>query len=272
MIVLRELRKAGYDSDSMIEADNGLAALERIKEDNIELVVSDWNMPDMSGIDLLLALRREGIKVPFGFVTSESAGEIRRKALDAGADFIVTKPFTGDDLSSAVDQAMGGSAGGGGSDPTRASEVTVASVLSGLLDRDVMTTDSGPPRTSVSRAVATYGTMPGAHTILCVAEMAAAVAMGAALSRIPGSQAEEWSTARALPEAMQQNLHEVANVLAKVATSAEGGERSVLKEVIIIPDLEELPGLGKIPDDRWLNCHELRIEGYPTGRLGFIEV
>jgi two-component system chemotaxis response regulator CheY len=269
MIVLRELRKAGYDSNEMIEADNGVAALDRIKESQIDLVVSDWNMPDMTGIELLAELRREGIKVPFGFVTSESAGEIRRRALDAGADFIVTKPFTGDDLCRAVEEALGGS--GNGTTAGGSAELTVASVLAGLLDRDVVTADSEPPQKSVSRAVATYVTNPGGKTVYCVAEMAAAVAMGAALSRIPGSQAEEWSTARALPDAIQQNLHEVANVLAKVAIPADSGERSVLQEVVIIPDLDEVPGVGKVSDDRWRLCQELRISGYPTGRLGFIE-
>jgi two-component system, chemotaxis family, chemotaxis protein CheY len=271
MIVLRELRKAGYDTGQAVEADNGLTALDKIRAGGVELVLSDWNMPDMSGIELLAELRREGIAVPFGFVTSESAGEIRRRALEVGADFVVTKPFTGDDLSRQVDLALGGGGEGSGEGAGAAGkEQTVADVLTELLGRDVVTVDAAPPDKSTSRAVARYVTAPGGRAVFCVAEMSAAAAMGAALSRIPGSQAGEWAQAHALPEAIHQNLYEVANVLAKIVVPPDSGERGVLQDVSIIPDLIELPGQTAVSPDAWRTSFELRIEGYPPGRVGFI--
>jgi len=50
-------------------------------------------MPNMTGIEMLRALREEGDMVRIGFVTSESTGEIRAEATDAGASFFLTKPI-----------------------------------------------------------------------------------------------------------------------------------------------------------------------------------
>ena len=58
------------------------------------LVLSDWNMPDMNGLEFLQAVRGANNQVPFGFVTSEASQEMKDTALTAGAQFLITKPFT----------------------------------------------------------------------------------------------------------------------------------------------------------------------------------
>src|SRR5579863_1309775 len=132
MIVTRELRKAGYEN--VVEAENGAVALETISGGGVDLVLSDWNMPDMNGIDLLTNLRAGGNTVPFGFVTSETAGDVRARAFEVGASFIITKPFTSDDLDREICLALGDDAGAmaaGG----RSRERTLDGVLEGLLGR-----------------------------------------------------------------------------------------------------------------------------------------
>jgi len=59
-----------------------------------DLVLSDWNMPNMTGIELLEALRAKGINVTFGFITTEATPDMRAKAMGAGAKFLISKPFT----------------------------------------------------------------------------------------------------------------------------------------------------------------------------------
>ena len=102
MIVTRVLRQAGYEDSPIAEAADGAEALAAIRADRPDLVLSDWNMPEMNGIDLLRALRAEGIDVPFGFVTSESTPEMRELATEAGAQFLVAKPFTPDAFNEAL--------------------------------------------------------------------------------------------------------------------------------------------------------------------------
>lgn len=105
MIVGRGLRQAGYGGSEIVEAENGAMALEKIRQRRPDLVLSDWNMPEMTGIELLRALRAEGIDVPFGFVTSESTPQMRQTAREAGALFLIAKPFTADDIGDALSKA-----------------------------------------------------------------------------------------------------------------------------------------------------------------------
>lgn len=101
-IIQRSLRLAGWEGHEVVEADNGATALELIRSHSPDLVLSDWNMPQMTGIQLLQTLRSEGRKVPFGFITTESTGEMRSAALEAGAQFILAKPFTPEDMATAL--------------------------------------------------------------------------------------------------------------------------------------------------------------------------
>lgn len=96
MIVTRTLRKAGFKDHAIVEAGNGVEALEKVKAESPDLVMSDWNMPEMTGIDFLKALRAEGNEIPFGFITSEFTEEMRAEASHAGAVFLIAKPFNED--------------------------------------------------------------------------------------------------------------------------------------------------------------------------------
>jgi CheY-like chemotaxis protein len=221
-------------------------------------------MPEMNGIELLTALRDGGDGIAFGFVTSESAEDMRQRALDSGANFIVTKPFTSDDLSREIEQALGGG-GGGAASGSASGEATVANVLEGLLGRKVTASDSPPPRVEVARAVATYADADRERFAYCVVELALAASLGSALSLIPPSSAEEWGRASALPEAMESNFFEVANVLSQLASS--GAHRLVLQEVVVVPADSAPEAFGE--KSHWHTTMDVTAEGYPSGRLGF---
>jgi two-component system chemotaxis response regulator CheY len=93
-IVIRTLRQAGYSGHEVIEAENGKEGLDLVRSESPDLVLSDWNMPEMTGIDFLAALRSSGSTVPFGFVTSEGSADMRARAEAGGALFLIAKPFT----------------------------------------------------------------------------------------------------------------------------------------------------------------------------------
>ena len=94
MIVQRTLRQAGFTEHKVSEACNGAEALAFLRKEPCDVVLCDWNMPEMSGIELLGAVKTEQIRVQFGFITSEGTPAMRLQAAEAGATFLIAKPFT----------------------------------------------------------------------------------------------------------------------------------------------------------------------------------
>ena len=107
MILQRAIRQAGFRDLTVAEAENGTQALEKLRGEQPRLVLSDWNMPERSGIDLLKQLRAEDNPVPFGFITSETSKGIRDIAMSSGATFLVSKPFTPEDVQEALYPILG---------------------------------------------------------------------------------------------------------------------------------------------------------------------
>ena len=93
-IVKNVLKQIGY-SDFM-EAEDGKVALAKLKTAQFGLVVSDWNMPEMSGIELLRAIRADpDLKhLPVLMVTAEAQKDNIIEAVQAGVSNYVVKPFT----------------------------------------------------------------------------------------------------------------------------------------------------------------------------------
>jgi two-component system chemotaxis response regulator CheY len=96
MIIKRTLHQAGFDGLETVEAGNGLEALDKIRSAAPQVVLCDWNMPQMNGLQLLRRIAAEQLPVRFGFVTSESTNEMRETACQCGAQFFISKPFTPD--------------------------------------------------------------------------------------------------------------------------------------------------------------------------------
>ena len=94
----RIVRKILRDLDfrNIIEAEDGLAALEVLKSAKIDLIVSDWNMPRMTGLELLKEVRgNDKLKdTPFLMVTAEAQKENILEAVKAKVSNYIVKPFT----------------------------------------------------------------------------------------------------------------------------------------------------------------------------------
>jgi len=74
-----------------------------IKAHKPDVVLCDWNMPNMTGPELLQQLNSDGITPVFGFVTTESTTEMKNKADELGAQFMIAKPFTPESFKSTLD-------------------------------------------------------------------------------------------------------------------------------------------------------------------------
>jgi two-component system chemotaxis response regulator CheY len=72
--------------------------LEAVRNSKPDLIISDWNMPEMDGLSFLKALKSEASDIPFGFITTEGSPYMVAEAEKEGALFFVTKPFTADTI------------------------------------------------------------------------------------------------------------------------------------------------------------------------------
>lgn len=93
-IVRNLLKELGFTN--VEEAEDGVDALNKLRGGNFDFVVSDWNMPNMTGIDLLRAIRADDKlkRLPVLMVTAEAKKENIIAAAQAGASGYVVKPFT----------------------------------------------------------------------------------------------------------------------------------------------------------------------------------
>jgi len=103
-IVRNILKQIGFDD--IVEAEDGQAALQVLKSENIGLVVTDWNMPNMNGLELLEKIRKDPktAKLPVLMVTAEGLKENVVAAVKAGVNNYVVKPFTAEVLQEKLEQ------------------------------------------------------------------------------------------------------------------------------------------------------------------------
>jgi two-component system chemotaxis response regulator CheY len=109
-IVERSLRQAGLDLAEVLEACNGVEALAEVKKGNLDLILSDINMPSMDGIEFLrnLAGVESAKGVPVIMITTEGSEARVVEALSLGAKGYIRKPFTPEQVKERVSALVGG--------------------------------------------------------------------------------------------------------------------------------------------------------------------
>jgi two-component system chemotaxis response regulator CheY len=103
-IIKNLLRQLGLNN--IVEADDGTTAWDTLNKDKIDFIISDWNMPQMTGIDLLRKVRasEEFADIPFLMVTAEAQQENLIEAVQAKVSNYIVKPFTPDTLKQKIDK------------------------------------------------------------------------------------------------------------------------------------------------------------------------
>jgi len=101
-----QLRSLG--AEKIFTANNGADALRILRKEHVDVVLSDWNMPVMSGLELLKAVRAEEqlYHLPFVMITAEAERERIAEAIACGVSDLLVKPYTADRLEKRIDKAM----------------------------------------------------------------------------------------------------------------------------------------------------------------------
>jgi two-component system chemotaxis response regulator CheY len=270
MIVSRELRH--IDSVSgVLEADSAEAAVELLPTEPVDLILCDWNMGGMTGLELLQALRSASWTVPFGFITSDPSDEILASASAAGAAFVIAKPFTSAELTSKIEAFFAGMK----VPKHRRSAVSadrptaVAELLAGLLRKpvQVVSVEAGPVRDE-ARWTADYIGADGTKTAVCVVGTSIASGLSAALTLMAPATANEWASSGTLPDILSESFHEVTNVLAKIVRA--DGARCVLGRIAGFPPGERLPDAEEIFAAPTSEHFHVSLDGYGDGLMSLV--
>ena len=107
-IIKTALKQMGFKN--ILEADDGTTALALLKNQKVDLILADWNMPKMSGLELLKAVKADASlkDIPFLMVTAEAQKENVLEAIRAGVSNYIVKPFTGDGIKEKLEQVFSG--------------------------------------------------------------------------------------------------------------------------------------------------------------------
>lgn len=108
-LVLRTLRQAGFEPAEVLEASDGVEALAKLEGGGISLVLSDVNMPNMSGLELLDRIKSNAklATVPVVMITTETTPDVISKLTAHGAKGCVAKPFTAESLERVLEPLLG---------------------------------------------------------------------------------------------------------------------------------------------------------------------
>jgi len=98
------LKQLGFTN--IEEAEDGSVAFEKLKEGSFDFVISDWNMPNMTGLDLLKAIRSHDMlkEIPVLLVTAEAEKENIVQAAQAGVNDYIVKPFNAEVLEKKINR------------------------------------------------------------------------------------------------------------------------------------------------------------------------
>ena len=105
--ILKNILKQ-LDFKNLVEADDGTSAWDVLESQTIDLVISDWNMPKMTGLELLKKVRASAKykTVPFLMVTAEAQKQNVIEAVQAGVSNYVVKPFTAEAISDKLSKIL----------------------------------------------------------------------------------------------------------------------------------------------------------------------
>jgi two-component system chemotaxis response regulator CheY len=105
-VITRELIDMGIQQLEIVEACDGQQGYDMAVSMELDLILMDWNMPEMLGIDAVAEIRAAGIKTPIIMVTTEAERSNIIRAIQAGANNYLTKPFSKQDFQAKIQQTI----------------------------------------------------------------------------------------------------------------------------------------------------------------------
>ena len=273
-IVRRAVIETGIDALDIQTASSGHDALNQVQSFKPDVVLTDWHMPGMTGLQMVQTMRQMGLRDTYvGFVTTETQNDRVQEALNNGANFVLNKPFKDEELR----EKLGAIANKISAKPiifkpitleglTAVVRETLKEVPFRLVEKELTSADL-----SKENLLALYRSeITKALTAVAVLDLPALTMMGAgALGMQPADVKPLLETESPTEEIQTQ----AADFLGRAATAMRAekpGELSMLKQSLVSKDFAKLQEL--LRHNRGQAYFKLDIPGYGSGRMGFLLV
>ena len=273
-IVRRAVMETGIDPLDIQTASSGHDALNQVQSFKPDVVLTDWHMPGMTGLQMVRTMRQMGLRDTYvGFVTTETQNDRVQEALNNGANFVLNKPFKDEELR----EKLGAIANKISAKPiifkpitleglTTVVRETLKEVPFRLVEKELTSADlSNENLLALYRSETTK-----ALTAVAVLDLPAMTMMGAGALGMQPADVKPLIETESPTEDIQ---NQAADFLGRAATAMRAekpGELSMLKQSLVSKDFAKLQEL--LRHNRGQAYFKLDIPGYGSGRMGFLLV
>ncbi|MCE2572159.1 response regulator [Motilimonas eburnea] len=278
-IVKRSLKACGYGGCDMQLASDGVEALAIIKQWHPDIVLSDWYMPKMTGIELLAAVNKAQLDVKIGFVTSETEAVKIQQAKQAGARFVLSKPFTDEALYQAMlplldEEDNEASASQDRPELIRLPKVeAIHTIVNAFARKEVLieSVPSGPFHNRWLPCFLAVFVDPAKRVrAVAVVDFAGLAILAASMEGLDDPKLREIVNKKALPKAMMANVNRLFKVLGTNLLDPKTGDFLALQSINFAA--KSMPKLEKMfnkPNQERVDV-ELAVLGYGQGYLTIV--
>ncbi len=283
-IVRRSLERAGYKDNEFKMATDGIQALEIIRDWEPSLVITDWHMPNMSGLELLQEIKSQMLDLKVGLVTTETSPKRVLEARQAGALFVLHKPFDLAEFQKVILPIVQGSVEGeallnnydSSQDNNRyelqlPSIPSLSKIFNGFTLKEVTVEKS-------EKSPINYNYLPYVMALfndrekdvikaICILDIRAAVILACAFDNIPADQVNEIIASKTLDKKLLDNNKRLLKMISALFYEPSSEQDLDLKGVHMIPKpFDRLDKLGESSAENRLDLL-IKVEGYGEGQM-----
>jgi CheY-like chemotaxis protein len=283
-IIRRSLEKAGYKDNDFRTAANGVIALDIIREWEPDLVISDWYMPEMDGIELIRALSREMLNIKVGLITTETSEQKNQEAITAGALFVVHKPFEVVELQNAILPIVQGCVEGEkllstykpprdtpGYNLQMPSLSAISKIIDGYTEIPISIVPTGPQAINYQYLPYVMGLFTeqekGAIKAICILDLRTAAILGGSFTGAAAQEVRDIIQLKTLPKPYLDNIKRLLKMFSALFHDGGGKQDLILKSTHLIPKpFERLDKLGGSSTDKRIDL-KVQADQYGEGQL-----
>ncbi|MEI7430099.1 MAG: response regulator [Betaproteobacteria bacterium] len=281
-IIRRAIIAGGYSSDSVHVVSSGAEALDLVGALKPDLIITDWHMPGMSGLELVQTLRQSGHQfIKVGLVTTEKSEARMTEARNNGVEFIVHKPFKDSDLVAAIELSVGSPREGLEPEvlPTEveviASVDAVSKVLSATLPTNAFTLSKADlDQLDISSMRVLLGLYSKAERksvdALCMMDMACAELIGTSVLSYTALQMQTALSSEAGREVIVESVSPFLKLAAALFPSQDNVPHKLARSSIL--GFESAPLKKALHHNSGMQIYELQIPGLGNGCFALLKL